>query len=155
MYTFSVTGQEDRCFQVRPPVVAFAGSRRGSLPDSVAVPLSHTFHTLDFSTKIVCQSWRWLKMWLTWSCLWSPSHRKSGDRVDRAPGLSPFKQDHARNSTPDIPACRQGSGSPFDRPRRFDTLPRRENVFSGNGAPWLSAHRTISPRSDKSAGDDR
>ena len=38
MYTFSVAGQEDRYFQVRPPVVAFDGSRRGSLPDSVTVP---------------------------------------------------------------------------------------------------------------------
>jgi hypothetical protein len=54
MYTFSVAGQKDRCFQVRPPVVAFAGSRRGSLPDSVAVPLIHAFHTLDFSLLTGC-----------------------------------------------------------------------------------------------------
>jgi len=54
MYTFNVAGQEDRCFQVRPPVVAFAGSRRGSLPDSVTVPLTHTFHALDFSLLTGC-----------------------------------------------------------------------------------------------------
>jgi hypothetical protein len=54
MYTFSVAGQEDRCFQVRPPVVAFAGSRRGSLPGSVTVPLIHAFHALDFSLLTGC-----------------------------------------------------------------------------------------------------
>ena len=54
MYTFNVAGQEDRCFQVRPPVVAFAGSRHGSLPDSVTVPLAHAFHALDFSLLTGC-----------------------------------------------------------------------------------------------------
>ena len=54
MYTFSVAGQKDRCFQVRPPVVAFAGSRRGFLPDSVTVPLAHAFHALDFSLLTGC-----------------------------------------------------------------------------------------------------
>jgi hypothetical protein len=49
MYAFSVAGQKDRRFQVRQPVVAFAGSRRGSLPDSVTVPFVHAFHALDFS----------------------------------------------------------------------------------------------------------
>jgi len=54
MYTFSVAGQEDRCFQVRPPVVAFAGSRRGSLPESVTLPLAHAFHAVDFSLITGC-----------------------------------------------------------------------------------------------------
>ncbi len=54
MYTFSVAGQQDRSFQVRLPVVAFAGSRRGSLPESVTVPLAHAFHALDFSLLTGC-----------------------------------------------------------------------------------------------------
>ncbi len=54
MYTFSVTGQKDRCFQVRVQVVVFAGSRRGSLPDSVTIPLTHAFHALDFSLLTGC-----------------------------------------------------------------------------------------------------
>ncbi len=54
MYTFNVAGQKDRSFQVRQPVVAFAGSRRGFLPDSVTVPLAHAFHALDFSLLTGC-----------------------------------------------------------------------------------------------------
>ena len=58
MYTFSVSSSPEptssRCFQVRPPVVAFAGSRRGSLPGSVASSLVHTFHALDLSLLTGC-----------------------------------------------------------------------------------------------------
>ena len=59
MYTFSVSNAPDsssRCFQVRPPVVAFAGSRRGSLPDSVSSSLVHSFHTLGLSLLTGCAS---------------------------------------------------------------------------------------------------
>ena len=57
MYTFSVAGSPDsnsRRFQIRPPVVAFAGSRRGSLPDSVSSSLVHAFHSLGLSLLTGC-----------------------------------------------------------------------------------------------------
>ena len=57
MYTFSVSNAPDsngRCFQVRPSVVAFAGSRRGSVPDSVSSSLVHSFHSLGFSLLTGC-----------------------------------------------------------------------------------------------------
>jgi hypothetical protein len=57
MYTFSVSsspGPTSQCFQVRPPVVAFAGSRRGSLPRSVSSSLVHAFHALDLSLLTGC-----------------------------------------------------------------------------------------------------
>ena len=57
MYTFSVSGSPEptsRCFQVRPPVVAFTGSRRGSLPCSVSLSLVHAFHALDLSLLTGC-----------------------------------------------------------------------------------------------------
>ncbi len=56
MYTFSVAGPNSRYFQVRPPVVAFAGSRRGSLPESVTLPLVQAFHALDLSLLTGCAS---------------------------------------------------------------------------------------------------
>ncbi len=56
MYTFSVAGPNSRRFQIRPPVVAFAGSRRGSLPDSVTSPLVHSFHSLGLSLLTGCAS---------------------------------------------------------------------------------------------------
>ena len=54
MYTFSVSRLNGPSFQVRPPVVAFAGSRRGSLPDSLTFPLVHAFHVLDLSLLTGC-----------------------------------------------------------------------------------------------------
>ena len=57
MYTFSVSGSPEptsRCFQVRPPVVAFAGSRRGVLTRSVSLSLVHAFHALDLSLLTGC-----------------------------------------------------------------------------------------------------
>ena len=57
MYTFSVSNAPDsnsRCFQVRPPVVAFAGSRHGSLTCSVCSSLVHSFHALGLSLLTGC-----------------------------------------------------------------------------------------------------
>ena len=59
MYTFSVSNSAEptvRCFKVRPPVVAFAGSRRGSLPHSVTLSVVHAFHALDLSLLTGCAS---------------------------------------------------------------------------------------------------
>ena len=56
MYTFSVSSLSGPSFQVRPPVVAFAGCRRGRLPESVAFSLSHAFHALDYSLLTGCAS---------------------------------------------------------------------------------------------------
>ena len=49
MCTFSVSSLPDpseRYFRVRPEVVTFAGSRRGSLPDSVAASIVHSLYAL-------------------------------------------------------------------------------------------------------------
>ena len=54
MYPNSVAGQLNRRFQVRPAVVAFAGSRNGSLSESVTYPLVHAFHSLGFSLLTGC-----------------------------------------------------------------------------------------------------
>ena len=54
MYSFSVSGLHGPRFQVRPPAVAFAGSRRGSLPVGVSASLVHAFHALDYSLLTGC-----------------------------------------------------------------------------------------------------
>ena len=59
MYTFSVSSLPEptgRSFQVRPPVVAFAGSRRGSLTRSVSSSIVHALHALDLSLLTGCAS---------------------------------------------------------------------------------------------------
>ena len=54
MYTFSVSSPGGPSLRVRPPVVAFAGCRRGFLPESVAFALAHAFHALDYSLLTGC-----------------------------------------------------------------------------------------------------
>ena len=57
MVTFSVSGFPNSQFSsvlVRPPVLTFAGSRKGSLPTAVSFPLVHGFHTLGFSFLTGC-----------------------------------------------------------------------------------------------------
>ena len=51
MCTFSVSpsGPSEPSFRVKPEVVAFAGSRHGSLPDSVTSSLVHLFYALGFT----------------------------------------------------------------------------------------------------------
>ena len=44
----------DPQFQFRPQVVAFAGSRRGSLPESITSSLVHAFYTLGLSLLTGC-----------------------------------------------------------------------------------------------------
>ena len=57
MYTFSVSSLSNPTelrFPVRPQVVAFAGSRRGSLPKSVTTTLVHAFYALDLTFLAGC-----------------------------------------------------------------------------------------------------
>jgi hypothetical protein len=57
MYTFSVSSPSNPAelqFPVRPQVVAFAGSRRGSLSESVATSLVHAFYALDLTFLTCC-----------------------------------------------------------------------------------------------------
>ena len=54
MYTFSVSDPHGLYFQVRPPVVAFAGSCRAYLLESVTFALVHAFHALDLSLLTGC-----------------------------------------------------------------------------------------------------
>ena len=51
MCTFSVSfsNPSEPYFRVKPEVVAFAGSRRGSLPETVASALVHSFYALGFT----------------------------------------------------------------------------------------------------------
>ena len=57
MYTCNVSSPSNPAelqFPVRPQVVAFAGSRRGSLPESVTTTLVHAFYALDLTFLIGC-----------------------------------------------------------------------------------------------------
>ena len=57
MYTFSVSSPSNPAglqFPVRPQVVAFAGSRRGLLPESVTTTLVHAFYALDLTFLTGC-----------------------------------------------------------------------------------------------------
>ena len=57
MYTFSVSSLSDPAglsFPVRPQVVAFAGSRRGLLPESITTTLVHAFYALDLTFLTGC-----------------------------------------------------------------------------------------------------
>ena len=57
MCTFSVSSPSNPAglrFPVRPQVVAFAGSRRGSLPESVTSSLVHAFYALDLTFLTGC-----------------------------------------------------------------------------------------------------
>jgi len=54
MHSFSVSGLHGPVFQVRQPVVAFAGSRRGCLPDAVSSTLVQVFHALILSLLTGC-----------------------------------------------------------------------------------------------------
>ena len=55
MYTFNVSSLSNPAnlqFPVRPQVVAFAGSRRGSLPESATTTLVHAFYALDLTLSL-------------------------------------------------------------------------------------------------------
>ena len=57
MYTCSVSSVSNpagRQFPVRPQVVAFAGSRRGSLPEPVTTTLVHAFYAQDLTFLTGC-----------------------------------------------------------------------------------------------------
>ena len=57
MYTFSVSSLSNPAelrFPVRPQVVALAGSRRGSLPESITTTLVHAFYALDLTFLTGC-----------------------------------------------------------------------------------------------------
>ena len=57
MYTCSVSSVSNPVelqFPVRPQVVAFAGSRRGSLPEAVTASLVHAFYALDLTFLTGC-----------------------------------------------------------------------------------------------------
>ena len=57
MYTCSVSSVSNPTglqFPVRPQVVAFAGSRRGSVPEAVTTTLVHAFYALDLTFLTGC-----------------------------------------------------------------------------------------------------
>ena len=53
-FSASLSNPSERCFKVRPEVVAFAGSRSGSLPETVASSLVHSFYALGFTFLTGC-----------------------------------------------------------------------------------------------------
>ncbi len=56
MYTFSVSSPSGLLFRLRPQVVAFAGSRRSSLPEPVTEALVHVCYALDLTFLTGCAS---------------------------------------------------------------------------------------------------